>query len=154
MDIAKEAPNMLNEVMLVQNGTVTVDESDHLDNDTIYKYCGMTNPNNIAYYKVDDPRFSTLDDIKSFISERTVGSYREDLINAITAHSDSDGFPVYIENVENGKLYSRISRFGGLNFTGDVEVMNSTETTMTVRAKVDDPTDSYMLIFLELDDGK
>ncbi|MBR5684215.1 MAG: hypothetical protein IKW96_13255 [Ruminococcus sp.] len=152
--IAKEAPNMLNDVMKVMNGTVITDEIDHLDNDTIYKYCGMTNPNNIAYYKVDDPRFSTLDDIKSFISERTVGSYREDLINAITAHSDSDGFPVYIENVENGKLYSRISRFGGLNFTGDVEVMNSTETTMTVRAKVDDPTDSYMLIFLELDDGK
>lgn len=154
MDIAKEAPNMLNDVMKVMNGTVITDESDHLDNDTIYKYCGMTNPNNIAYYKVDDQRFSTLDDIKDFISERTVGSYREDLINAITAHSDSDGFPVYIENVENEKLYSRISRFGGLNFTGDVEVMNSTETTMTVRAKVDDPTDSYMLIFLELDDGK
>ena len=154
MDIAKEAPNMLNEVMLVQNGTVTVDESDHLDNDTIYKYCGMTNPGNIDYFRVTDPRFSSRDDICDYITERTTGIYRDGIIREMINLGSIDGFPVYLENEENGKLYSRISRFGGLDFTGDVEIINSTETTMTVRVKAGSPLNEYMLILLEVEDGK
>ena len=154
MDIAKEAPNMLNDVMLVQNGTIQTDESDHLDNDTIYKYVGMTNPANISYNRVTDPRFSSRDDVCDYITERTTGLYRDSIIREMINFGSAEGFPIYLDNEANGKLYSRISRYGGLDFEDDVEIIDSTETTMTVRVKVGPPIDHYMLIFLEVEDGK
>ena len=154
MDIAKEAPNMLNEVMLIQNGTVQTDESDHLDNDTIYKYVGMTNPANISYNRVTDPRFSSRDDLRLYINERTTGLYRDIILREMMNFGSADGFPIYLENEENGKFYARISRYGGLDFKDDVEIIDSTETTMTVRVKVGPPIDHNMLIFLEVEDGK
>ena len=153
MEIAKEAPKMLNDVLKVQNGTVETDPSDHLDNDTIYKYCGATNPANISYSRVTDPRFSSIDDIKDFISARTVGAFREGLMNGAVSNYNSGGFSIYIVT-EDGKLYSCISRFGGLDFADEVEITNATETKMTVRVKVGAPIDDYMSIFLELEDGQ
>lgn len=154
MDIAKAAPNMLNEVMLVQRGTVTIDESDLLDNDTIYKYVGVANPGNMDYFRVTDQRFSSRDDICDYITERTTGIYRDGIIREMINLGSIDGFPVYLENEENGKLYSRISRFRGIIFEDDVEIISSTETTMTVRVKAGSPLNEYMLILLEVEDGK
>ena len=154
MDIAKEAPNMLNEVMLVQRGTITIDESDLLDDDTIYKYVGVANPGNIDYFRVTDPRFSSRDDVCDYITERTTGIYRDGIMREMINLGSIDGFPVYLENEENGKLYSRITRFRGIIFEDDVEIISSTETTMTVRVKAGSPLNEYMLILLEVEDGK
>ena len=154
MDIAKEAPNMLNDVMLVQNGTVQIDESDHLDNDTIYKYVGMTNPGNIFYARVSDARFSSIDDIKNYISDLTTGGLRDALIKVCAENGTTSGFPVYIEDKENGKLYSRISRYGGFEFRDDAIITESTDTTATVSVSFKEEAMGGMLIHLKLEDGK
>ena len=153
-DIAKEAPGKVNDLLNVENGTVKTDASDYLDNDTIYKYCGMTNPGNISYERVSDARFSSLEDIKNYISDRATGAFRDALINVCESSGNAVGFPVYIENDKNGKLYARISRYGGFEFNDDAVITESTDTTATVHVSFKEEAMDGMDIYLALENGK
>jgi hypothetical protein len=114
----------------------------------------MTNPGNIFYARVSDARFSSIDDIKNYISDLTTGGLRDALIKVCAENGTTSGFPVYIEDKENGKLYSRISRYGGFEFRDDAIITESTDTTATVSVSFKEEAMGGMLIHLKLEDGK
>ena len=70
------------------------------------------------------------------------------------------GVPFYLES--DGKLYAHVIQEieasqadNRIDFTGDFDIMDTTDTSMNVRAKVNDAYsgNEYMLIFLEKEDG-
>lgn len=142
--IAKSSANMLNDIIAISDLNVEVDK----------------NESNGEFYRVTDSRFSTLEELKQYISERICGSYRDHFINSYLGRQNPLGVPFYLES--DGKLYAHVIQEieasqadNRIDFTGDFDIMDTTDTSMNVRAKVNDAYsgNEYMLIFLEKEDG-
>ena len=147
--IARNATAVLNEVLNVSFGAgVEVDENDFI----ISSYGDQPE---CVYKRVTDPRFSSLNDVRAYIYERTCQSLKYNLIDRSVGGGENYSSTVYLE--KNGKLYCYYDPTSAyaFDFTGEVEILDSTEYTISSRPHVvpEGYGGELMLMFLEHEDG-
>jgi hypothetical protein len=147
--IARDATAVFNEVIAVSCGEgVEVDENDFI----ISSYDDQTE---CVYKRVTDTRFSSFNDLRMYFTERTCQTFRDNLIKRTVGGDDYYGSTVYMEN--DGKLYCYYdpTASNAFDFTGEVEILNTTKYSISSRPHVVPygVGGELMLMFLKLEDG-
>ena len=80
----------------------------------------------VDYYRVTDARFSSMDDVVDYVSERVCGDFREALINDIKGGFMQKADKLYC--LQNGIIPDGIP----FNLTSKTEIADKTDSSMTV----------------------
>lgn len=160
MAIAYQAKIAFNDVLkVVDCCDVEVDMSDRMTDEDIENIFGSNSEEAQkmfdewkAYYKhfyrVTDPRFSSMDDVANYVSDRVCGDYRDALINEL-----KDAYSMKLD-----KLYCRQSGIEftrGFDFTTKANITEQTDNSMIVQTSfIANGEEAPMEIQLYLLDGK
>lgn len=120
---AAKVLNNLNAVDYIGGGSsVEVDESTVLNVDNKYPYT-----------KVTDPRFSSVEEVKKYITDAVSGSLLESRYKVIY-----EGDPAMFTDSDGSLWFLQGARGCGFTFTGEPVVSDVTEDSFTITVKFDD----------------
>lgn len=138
MAIAYQAKIALNDVFkVVYRIDVEVDKNDCMADESIENIFIPDDENSLRsfdewktmfadYYRVTDSRFSSMDDVVDYVSDRVCGDYRHALINDIKDGYCAKGDQLYC--LQNGIIPDGIP----FNLTSKTEIADKTDSSMTV----------------------
>ena len=161
MAIAYQAKIALNDVFKVcARIDVEVDKNDCMADESIENIFIPDDENSLRsfdewkamfadYYRVTDSRFSSMDDVVDYVSDRVCGKFRDALINDIKGGYCMKGDQLYC--LQNGTI-DDIKPF---DFTSKTEISNITDSSMTVETSfIVNGEEAPFYIDLYLVDGK
>ena len=103
----------------------------------------------VDYYRVTDARFSSMDDVVDYVSDRVCGDFRDTLINDIKGGYCEKGDQLYC--LQNGIIADGIP----FNLTSKTEIADKTDSSMTVETSfIVNGEEAPFYIDLYLVDGK
>lgn len=161
MAIAYQAKIALNDVFKVcARIDVEVDKNDCMADESIENIFDADAENSLRsfdewkamfadYYRVTDSRFSSMDDVVDYVSDRVCGDYRDALINDIKGGYCQKGDQLYCLKIDfntEGVL---------VDFTSKTKINNKTDSSMTVETSfIVNGEEAPFYIDLYLVDGK
>ncbi|MCR4638580.1 hypothetical protein [Ruminococcus sp.] len=151
MAIAYQAKIALNDVFKACNRIdIEVDKNDCMvDDESAQEFTDEWKTYFVDYYRVTDPRFTSIDDVVDYVSERVCGDFREALINDIKGGFMQKADKLYC--LQNGPI-DDIKPF---DFTSKTKIADKTDSSMTVETSfILNGEETPLYIELYLIDGK
>lgn len=151
MAIAYQAKIDLNDVFKVcARIDVEVDKNDCMvDDESAQEFTDDWKTYYVDYYRVTDARFSSMDDVVDYVSDRVCGDFRDILINDIKGGYCAKGDQLYC--LQNGTI-DDIKPF---EFTSKTKIADKTDSSMTVETSfILNGEETPLYIELYLIDGK
>ncbi len=151
MAIAYQAKIALNDVFKVcARIDVEVDKNDCMvDDESAQEFTDDWKTYYVDYYRVTDARFSSMDDVVDYVSERVCGDFREALINDIKGGFMQKADKLYClqnDTIDDIKLF---------DFTSKTKIADKTDSSMTVETSfIENDEEDPLYIDLCLVDGK
>lgn len=151
MAIAYQAKIDLNDVFKVGNRIdIEVDKNDCMvDDESAQEFTDEWKTYFVDYYRVTDARFSSMDDVVDYVSDRVCGDFREALINDIKGGFMQKADKLYClqnDTIDDIKLF---------DFTSKTKIADKTDSSMTVETSfIENDEEDPLYIDLCLVDGK
>lgn len=159
--VTEQTYTALNEAIMAAGGyNVEIDTNDCMtdesvenifgsDSDEAQKYFDEWKTRYNDFYKVTDSRFSSLDDVADYISDRVCGEFKDKLINTL-----KENYQAKVDGIYCRQQTESYSDF----FCDDLaktEILEKTDSSLTLQSTaVLDGNKLPMKINLELEDGK
>ena len=136
---AAKVLNNLNSIDYIGGGS-----SVEVDENTVFNV-----DNKYPYTKVTDQRFSSLEDVKKYVTDAVCGSLLEDRYKIIY-----EGDPAMFAEIDGSLWFLQGARGRGFTFNSDPAVSDVTEDSFTITATFDDTgADSTMVVKAVKADG-